>query len=162
MGISVESADDFALPAFADAVQVAVDVGLDAAAVVDGSDRVLALAGLLEEDEARAIVAHATRGDDAPELLERMRNLQLIRAGLRDRDARIGFVAENIFLVVVFPVQERTSRPVVAELRADLLQAIHRASTRLLLPPTRGGGPAGPAELPALEHGLTTARRRRN
>jgi hypothetical protein len=148
VGFPVDTPDDFALPAFADAVQVAVDVGLDAAAVVDGNGRVLAIAGLLEEDEARATVTHATQSDDAPELLERMRNLQLIRAGLHDRDARIGFVAENVFFVVVFPVQERTSRPVVAELRADLLQAIHRAGTRLLLPPTRSGGPAGPAELP--------------
>src|SRR3954465_6718992 len=62
---------DFAVPAFAIATRLAVEAGLDAAAILDAKGKPLAVAGALDDDEARAIAAHATRQAKATDLLDR-------------------------------------------------------------------------------------------
>ena len=90
------------MPAFGDAVLLAVDAGLAAAAVLD-ADKVLAIAGVLEDEEARAVAAHATQSQRTTDLLRRMIDGEMIRAQLGDRDAEIGIAGGCVLLVVVFP-----------------------------------------------------------
>jgi hypothetical protein len=158
--VQLFSAIDFAVPAFGDAVQLAVDAGLSAAAILDASGKLLAVAGALDDDEARALAAHATHQLRAPDLLERMHENEMIKAWFGERDVRIGIASKCVFMIVVLPRDPATvSRAAVEELRADIAHALNRANTRLLPPPSSGSSSSGPGELPAVELGVTVRRR---
>jgi hypothetical protein len=159
------SAVELALPAFGDAVQLAVDAGLAAAAILDAKGTVLAVAGMLDDDEARAMAAHATKElRETPELFARVRDGQTIRLSLCERDVRVGLASSSVLFLVVLPRESAAvSGQVVAELRADIAHALERASTRLVpLQGTSGGSSSTPAELPVIEPGVTARRNDRN
>jgi hypothetical protein len=149
-------------------VRLAVEAGLDAAAILDAKGKPLALAGALDRDEARAIAAHATRELRTPDLLERLMQGELLNASLGDRDACIGIVASCVFFVVVFPRDPAsTSLVAVDELRSDIARMIEDAKSdvsksQLPPPPRSGGSSSGPAELPVVEVGITVRRRNPN
>jgi hypothetical protein len=168
VGASDFVSPDFAVPAFSIAVRLAVEAGLDAAAILDAKGKPLAVAGALDDDEARAIAAHATRQARTTDLLERMLRGELIEASLSEREARIGIAAGYVFFVVVFPRNPAAmSLVAVDELRADIEEMVHDAKSGVAKsqepPPTSSGGSSsGPAELPVVEVGVTVRRRDSN
>lgn len=159
---------DFAVPAFAIAVRLAVEAGLDAAAILDRKGKPLAIAGALDNDEARAVAAHATRQVGSGRLLERLLQGETLTTSLGEREVRIGIAANCVFFVVVLPRdQAAMSLVAVDELRSDIEEMVHDArsgvSTSLPPPPTNtGGSSSGPAELPVVEVGVTVRRRNPN
>ena len=166
--VPIFASPDFAVPAFAIAVQRAVEAGLDAAAILDAKGKPLGVAGALDGDEARAIAAHATRQVRAPDLLARLLRGEMIDASLGDREARIGIAANCVLFIVVFPRDPAAmSLVAVDELRSDIEQMIQDAKSSVsksqLPPPTSSGGSSsGPAELPVIELGVTVRRRNQN
>jgi hypothetical protein len=166
---------DFAVPGFNLAVRQAVNAGLEAAAILDAKGKPLAVAGALDNDEARAVAAHATRQVRSPELLERLLRGETLTASIGEREARIGIAAKSVFFVVVLPRNPAAMSLVVAStddvvigdpvdgLRSDI-EAIIRdakadASASLRPPPDNSGGSSsGPAELPVVELGVTVRR----
>jgi hypothetical protein len=170
---------DFAVPAFEIAVQRAVNAGLEAAAILDAKGKPLAVAGALDNDEARAVAAHATRQVRSPDLLERLMRGEMLTASLGEREARIGIAANSVFFVVVLPRNPAAMSLVVAntgdvvigdpldELRADIEAIVRDAKYGVSgssgPPPTNSGGSSsGPAELPVVEIGVTVPRRNLN
>jgi hypothetical protein len=161
----VFASPDFAVPAFGIAVRLAVEAGLDAAAILDAKGKPLAVAGALDNDEARAVAAHATRQVRSPELLERLMHGETLTVSLGERQACIGVAASCVFFVVVLP-RDQAAMSLVAldELRSDIEEMIRDARSgvpsSLLPPPTNSGGSSsGPAELPVVEIGVTVRRR---
>jgi len=159
---------DFGVPAFAVAVRLAVEAGIDAAAILDAKGKPLAVAGVLDHDEARALAAHATRQVRSPDLLDRLLRGETLTASLGEREARIGIAANCVFFVVVLP-RDRASMSLVAldELRSDIEAMVRdaKAATSKHPPPpptSSGGSSSGPAELPVVEVGLTVRRRDSN
>jgi len=112
---------DFAVPGFNLAVRHAVNAGLDAAAILDANGKPLAVAGALDNDEARAVAAHATRQVRSPELLERLLRGETLTASLGEREARIGIAAKSVFFVVVLPRNPAAMSLVVAEDTNDVV-----------------------------------------
>ncbi len=156
---------EVAVPAFEIAVRLAVEAGLEAAAVLDGKGKPLAVAGALDNDEARAIAAHATRQLRSPDLLERLLGGETLTTSLAEREARIGIAASCVFFVAVLPRdQTAMSLGAVDELRADIEEMVRDARSGVTTsrppPPTSSGGSSsGPAELPVVEVGVTVRRR---
>ena len=152
-----------AVPAFRDAVQIAVDAGLSVAAIIDASGKVLAAAGVAEDDELGALAAHAAHDLRTPALLDRMHAGEMINAPLGERDVWIGIVSKYVFIVIVLPLGFSTVSFVIADLRADIAHAIERANLKAL--PTSmmsGASSSAPADLPATELGASTRRRNPN
>jgi hypothetical protein len=139
-----------------------------AAAILDGKGKPLAVAGALDNDEARAVAAHATRQVRSPDLLGRLLRGETLTSSLSEREVRIGIAANCVFFVVVLPRdQAAMSLVAVDELRSDIEEMVRDAksgiSTPLPPPPTnRGGSSSGPAELPVVEVGVTVRRRNPN
>ncbi|NVB78185.1 MAG: hypothetical protein HOV81_07315 [Kofleriaceae bacterium] len=79
------SSPDFAVPAFGIAVRLAVEAGLDAAAIIDGKGKALAVAGALDPDEARARAARRRDRCHRPEA-----RVELNRASSTDHVATSG------------------------------------------------------------------------
>jgi hypothetical protein len=159
---------DIAVPSFEIPVRVAVEAGLDAAAIFDGKGKLLAVAGALDKDEARAIAAHATRQFRSRNLLERLLGGETLTTSLGNREAHIGIAAKCVFFVVVIP-RDPAAMSLVAidELRSDIEELVgdtkSRVSKSSLPPPSgSGGSSSGPAELPAVELGVTARRRNPN
>lgn len=149
MGVPVVSSADFAVPAFGDAVQLAVDAGLTAAAILDAAGKILAVAGMLDDEEDYALASHAAHHLRTRHLLDRMRDGEMIHEPLGDRDVRIG-IASNFVFVVVFPRNPATVPwGAVQELRSDIARAVQRANVQTMPLPMSGGGGSGPVELPA-------------
>src|SRR5437588_9414731 len=90
-----------ALPPFATAVQHAVERGLAAAAVLDHEGKPCAVAGALDDDEARAIAALITRRLRSPDLLQRMLDGEMMSSELDAREVSIGIAARCVYIVVV-------------------------------------------------------------
>jgi hypothetical protein len=170
---------DFAVPAFQIAVRHAVSAGLEAAAILDAKGKPMAVAGALDNDEARALAAHATRQVRSPDLLERLLRGETVTASLGEREARIGIAANSVFFVVVLArnpaamslVDANTGDAAIGDpiawLRSDIEAIIRDAkadlSKPLRPPPTNSGGSSsGPAELPVVELGVTVPRRTRS
>lgn len=163
------SSPDVAVPAFEMAVRHAVEAGLEAAAILDAKGKPLAIAGTLDNDEARAVAAHATRQIRTSDLLDRLQRGETLTASLGEREARIGIAANCVFFVVVFPSDPAAVSLVdpVDGLRSDIEEMVRDAksdaSTSLLPPPSNSGGSSsGPAELPCVEVGVTVPRRKLN
>jgi len=159
-------AHDAAVRALAVAVQRAVDVGLVAAAILDGTGKLLALAGELGAQEARAIVAHGTH--QLASARTRLLGGELVDISIGDRDARIGIAAGSVFFVIVLPSDPgAVSLVAVEDLRADIEQIVSdaKAAAEDVRPPPSsapGGSSSGPAELPLVELGVTVPRREPN
>lgn len=124
--------------------------------------------GALDNDEARAVAAYATRQVRSPDLLGRLLRGETLTSSLSEREVRIGIAANCVFFVVVFPLDPSAmSLVAVDELRSDIEEMVRDArsgiSTPLPSPPTStGGSSSGPAELPVVEVGVTVRRRNPN
>jgi hypothetical protein len=148
-------------------VQLAVEAGLESAAVLDIDGKPLAVAGALDDDEARAVAAVVTRKLRSPDLLARMLEGEVMSSSLDDREVRIGIAARCVFVVAVVGPDAEASLAAVTELHSDVTRAISEArsdfsgSPRPASPPP-GGSSSGPAELPVVEIGVTVPRRPTN
>ena len=158
----------FSVPPFAVAVRLAVEGGLAAAAILDVEGKSLAVAGALDDDEARAVAAVVTRRLRSPDLLGRMLDGEMIASSLDDREVSIGIAARCVFVVAVLGRDPVASRVAVDELRCDVERMISEARADVSgsvppPPPTgSGGSSSGPAELPVIELGVTVRHRDRN
>jgi len=164
----VSASSDFADPAFAIAVVLAVKGGMEAAAILDSKGKPVAVAGALDDHEARAIAAHATRLGKTANLLDRMVRGELLIASLGEREARVGIAAGCVFFVVIFP-RDPAAMSLVAmdEFRTAIEEIIRHAKfgapkSQVPPPTSSGGSSSGPAELPVVEIGLTMRRRDSN
>jgi hypothetical protein len=149
------------------AVRRAVESGLDAAAILDVEGTPFAVAGALDDDEARAIAAVVTRRLRSPDLLGRMLAGEMMTSSLDDREVSIGIASRCVFVVVVLGRNPAVSRLAVDELRSDVERMISEARADVSgsrpPPPTgSGGSSSGPAELPIIELGVTVRRNNRN
>jgi hypothetical protein len=149
---------------YAIAVRLAVEGGLAAAAILDVEGKPLAVAGALDDDEARAIEAVVTRRLRSPDLLGRMLEGEMMTSLLDEREVSIGIAASCVFVVVVLGRDPAASRVAVDELRSDLERMISDAradvsGSRRPPPSGSGGSSSGPAELPVIELGVTVRRR---
>lgn len=167
---------DVAVPALDDAVRLGVEAGLDAAAILDAKGTPLALAGDIDREQARALVAHATSQARTPELRAQLLAGELLtlslgerehgdaREALADRDARVGIAARCVFFVAVMPREPAAISPsAIDELRADIERRIRDARSAASTPPAPGSGgsdgaPSGSGELPVVEIGVTARR----
>jgi hypothetical protein len=162
--VQVFTAQNLAVPEFATAVRLAVEGGLDAAAILDVEGQPLAVAGALDDDEARAIAAVVTRRLRSPDLLGRMLDGELMPSSLDAREVRIGIAARCVFIVAVLGQDSAASCRAADELRADVERMVSEARARPGAPPPlrggSGGSSSGPAELPVIEVGVTVRRNR--
>jgi hypothetical protein len=155
------------IPDFSIPVQRAVDRGLAAAAVLDVDGKPFAVAGALDDDEARAVVAFLATGRlRSPDLLDRMLEGEMVTSSLDDREVSIGIAGRCVFVVVVLAPDLDLSRAVDG-LRVEVEQMISslRASFSGSRPPgapSSGGSSSGPAELQLIEFGVTVPRGDRN
>ena len=151
------------VPAFSLAVQRAVDSGLGAASILDVEGKALAVAGALDDDEARAIASVVTRRLRSPDLLGRMLEGEMVTTSLDDREVSIGIAARCVFVVAVFGPDPSSCGVVVDELRCEVERMIREAradfsGSPLPSAPGSGGSSSGPAELPVIEIGVTVRR----
>ena len=158
--------DVVAVPPFYIAVDRAVRSGLAAAAILDVDGEPFALAGALDNDEARAIAAVVTRRLRAPDMLARMLAGEMLTTALDDREVAIGIASRCVFVVVILGGDAELSCAATAELRDEVEQMISRERAEFRSSPLRepgsGGSSSGPAELPLVELGVTVPRRDRN
>ncbi|HEY4057174.1 MAG TPA: hypothetical protein VGM39_11225 [Kofleriaceae bacterium] len=164
--MAVFASPNFAVPGLEIAVRLAVEAGLEAAAIIDGNGKSLAIAGALDSDEARAVAAHATRQGRSSDLLDGMLRGEMLTTSLGEREVRIGIAANCVFFVVVLR-RDRDAMSIVADLRSDIEDMVRDArsgvSTSPPPPPSNtGGSSSGPAELPVVEVGVTVPRRSQN
>jgi hypothetical protein len=165
--VAALASPDFAATAFALAVWLAVQGGLNAVAILDAKGNPLAVAGALNKDEARAIATHALRQARTTSLRDRMLRGELVAASLGENQAHIGIAARCVFFVVVSPRDPATiSLDTVNELRSNIEAIVQHARfgvAKSHRPPTgSGGSSSGPAELPVVEVGVTVRRRNSN
>jgi len=154
------------IPDFSIPVQCAVDRGLAAAAVLEVDGKPFAVAGALDDDEARAIAGLVTGRLRNPDLLDRMLEGEMVTSSLDDREVSIGIAGRCVFVVVVLAPNLDLSLAVDA-LRVEVEQMISssRANFSRSRPPgapSSGGSSSGPAELQLIEFGVTVPRGDRN
>jgi hypothetical protein len=155
------------IPDFSIPVQRAVDRGLAAAAVLDVEGKPFAVAGALDDDEARAVAGLVTGRLRSPDLLIRMLEGEMVTSSLDDREVSIGIAGRCVFVVVVLAPDLDLSRIAVDGLRVEVEQMISssRANFSGSRPPgspSSGGSSSGPAELQLIEFGVTVPRGDRN
>jgi hypothetical protein len=141
---------------------------MEAAAILDSKGKPVAVAGALDDHEARAIAAHAIRLGRTADLLDRMAGGELLMASLGEREARVGIAAGCVFFVVILP-RDPAAMSLVAmdEFRSDIEGIVRQArfggpKSQLPPPTNSGGSSSGPAELPVVEVGVTVRRRDSN
>ncbi len=148
------------------AAQVAVDVGLDAAAILDSKGKPLALAGDLDANTARALIAFAAREAQEPKLRAQLNAGKLLTTLLEDREVNVGIVAGVVFVVLVFPRHRpQLSLTAVEDFMTrvgNIISEIKKPRTNDGAPPpsSPGGSSSGPAELPVVEIGVSVPRGR--
>jgi hypothetical protein len=149
------------------AARVGVDVGLDAAAILDPKGKPLAIAGDLDANTARALTAFAARDAQQPDLLDRLKAGKLLRTVLDDREVNIAVVAGSVFVVVVLPRERaKLSFTAIDDLLVGVANILSKAteSSRCDVPPppasSSSGGSSGPADLQVVELGVTVPRGR--
>ena len=148
-------------------MQHAVDVGLGAAAILDTEGKPFAVAGALDDDEARAIAAVVTRRLRSPDLLARMLEGEMVTSSLDDREVGIGIAARCVFVVVILGRDSAAWRAMADDFRCEVERMITKARGDFSAPrppvaPGSGGSSSGPAELPVIEIGVTVRRDNRN
>jgi hypothetical protein len=144
-------------------VRAAVRDGLEAAAILDVDCKVLAVAGALDDNEARALVAIVTSYMRWPQMLTRMLEGELIESQLDQRVIGTAIAARCVFVLVVPPGELHASRVASDKLRFEVERMIGtaRADFSGSRPPPvgSGGSSSGPADLPVVEWGLTVRRK---
>jgi hypothetical protein len=144
-------------------VRVAVAEGLEGAAILDVDGKLLAIAGALDDDETHAIAAVITNQMRSPDVLARMLDGELIESTLGDRMIGIGIAARCVFVVIVPSQGSRLSRAASEGLcfQVERLISQARADFSGARPPVSGpgGSSSGPAQLPAVEWGITVRRK---
>jgi hypothetical protein len=143
--------------------RAAVAHGLEVAAVLDVDGKALAVAGALDDNEARAIAAVVTNCMRSADVLARMLDGELIESTLDQRVVGIGIAARCVFVVVVPDGQLHAAHAGSDSFRFGVERMISRARADFSGLRTQrvddGGSSSGPAELPVVEWGLTVRRK---
>jgi len=147
-------------PAFARALQRAVDDELVAAALVDRDGKLIAQAGTIGDGEARPLAATVIHRLKDPDLASRMLAGEIVSYLLDGRHVAVGIAKRRLFVVGVLPGP-------ICERFAELRDEIEKMLTDLRddgapWPGSGGSGGtgSGPAELPLVELGITVGRER--
>jgi hypothetical protein len=143
--------------------RAAVVDGLEAAAVFDVNSKTLAVAGTLDDVEARAIAAVISNCMQSADVLTRMLDGELIDFALEERAIDIGIAARCVFVVVV-PNTQLHGPPGAAEnFRFQVERLISDArgdfSGARSAEAGSGGSSSGPADLRVIEWGITIPRK---
>jgi hypothetical protein len=154
------------IPGLAMTVLVAVEAGLEAVAVLDAKGKPVAVAGALDDDEARALAAAVTHRLRGPDLLGRMLDGEMVDHALGARAVSVGIAARTVFVVVVRGRDRAAADTAIDDLRREVERLVQRTRADMAAAPPRspgaGGSSSGPAELPLIELGVTVPRRDRN
>jgi hypothetical protein len=107
-----------------------------------------AVAGALDDDEARAVAALVTGRLRSPDLLDRMLEGEMLTSSLDDREVSIGITGRCVFVVVVLAPDLDLSRAVDG-LRVEVEQMISSSlanfsGSRPPGAPSSGGSSSGP------------------
>ncbi len=141
----------------------AVGDGVTAAALIDREGNAVAIAGALTATDLRAIaclVSQSLKGDDLASSLFAGENFQF---AFDQQTVSIRVAARCVFVAVVIAAETPATHARAAALHRETERIVRAMAGDALGPPLgSGSGGAGPAELPAIELGVTPGVRRRN
>jgi predicted regulator of Ras-like GTPase activity (Roadblock/LC7/MglB family) len=143
---------------FEEAVQRAVERGLQGAALIDRDGKVIASAGVLDHYESQQLAAFVARNLKGEALAERVFTGELVPFDFDGRDALLGVAARCLFVVAIAPRARRHAAEHLHKVVTGIVSVLlERAGS---LPPAGSppGSPSGPAQLPLIELGITVRR----
>jgi hypothetical protein len=131
------------------------------AALVDPNERVIAIGGTIDEDEAVPFAKFALHRARSEDLKARLFAGEIVTTELDDRYVAVAVARRQLFVVAIVPVATPAVLDRVRKLR-DRVAAMLDGQDGVAVPSARGSGGSnsGPAELSLVEYGITITRER--